>query len=161
MIEIFKFYQHNLLLWGTMGILKIVFGLVLLDTSSCWADQNLCSTDINLKSLGWVVHSSSNFKPISRRVLAKFSEEGADYVYDTRFVIYCSLCNRIMKFESYDRLATPHDEMYGDIVFITDIESDELIGLRWYDGQTNHVVFNHGYQCCVTSRIPRVMNCLF
>jgi hypothetical protein len=144
-----------------MVILKIVFVLVLLDASSCWADQDLSSADITLTSLGWVVHSSSDFKHISRQVLAKFSEERADRVYDTRFVIYCSICYRLVNFESYDSLSTPRDEMYGDIVFITDPVSDELIGLRWYDGQTNHVVFDDGRQCCVTDRIPRAKNCLF
>lgn len=142
-------------------LFPIVFVLVLFGANSFWADQVICSTTIALTSRGWVIHSSSDFMPISQQVLAKYLERKTDYVYDTGGFIYSFEVARIIKFESYDRLATPHDEMYGDIVLITVPESGELIELRWYDGQTKHVVFDDEYQCCVTNLIPLVENSLF
>ena len=99
--------------------------------------------------------------PVTQQVKTRYVAGKADYVYDTGGYIFSPAAGRIVKYEAYDRLSTPRNTMYGDIVFITDSESGDLLELRWFDGQKKHVVFNDKLQRGVTELIPPVKNSLY
>ncbi|MBW1799891.1 MAG: hypothetical protein JRJ85_04095 [Deltaproteobacteria bacterium] len=135
--------------------------LVLMFSVRCWADENVDSAANTLVKRGWVVHETKDFVRFSRQIMAQYVDSKADYVYDTGGFFFSPTAGRIVKYESYDRLATPRNKMYGDIVFITDTESSELIELRWFDGVIKHVIFNSAFQHGVTDLIPPVKNSLY
>ena len=142
-------------------ILFLVIVMVLVGSIHCWADENVKSTADALITRGWVVHESKDFVPVTRQAMTRYIAGKADYVYDTGGFFFSPAAGRIVKYEAYDRLATPRNTMYGDIVFITDSESGELLELRWFDGHMKHVVFNDTLQHGVTDLIPPVINSLY
>jgi hypothetical protein len=139
----------------------LVIVMVSVVTINCWAGENTSSTASALMARGWMVHEPKDFVPITQKVGFLSAEGKADYVYDTGGFFYSSVAGRIVKYEAFDKLATPQNKMYGDIVFITDPESGDLLELRWFDGDMKHVVFNNKLLRGVTELIPPVTNSLY
>ncbi len=143
------------------AVVFLVTVLVLVSSIPCRAEEDSSTTAGYLIVQGWEVHESRNFASVSQRVLADCAEEKDQYVYDTGGFLFSRAAGRIVRYDVYDRLTTPHREMYGDIVFLTDPENGELLELRWFDGEKRHLIFNGERQKRVTGLVPIVINSLF
>jgi len=142
-------------------VILILTGQIFVLFDISLADENNCATDCALLDKGWAVHSSKKFSLISREIIIKFRKNRNNYVHDTDGYISSPHSKKTFKYVTYDNEETPQLEMYGDIFFLTDPETGQLIELRWYDGRKRHVIYNCECQSCAFDIVPMVKNCLF
>lgn len=143
-----------------LGSIAVFVAAVILSFLTVQASAE-CRSDQQLNNAGWVIHSSHQFKSLSQKIAAQFEAQGNDYIFDVESNFFSSVASKMARMQSFDRVSTPQNIMYGDIVFIRDVHSENLIELRWFDGKSKHVVFDGSQQTCVTNLMPYAVNALF
>jgi hypothetical protein len=120
-----------------------------------------CTSDQALAEAGWVIHGTHEFQRIQSQLQVDLNKNAADFVNDMSSNMMSEASQRPIQVNSYDRLSTPQEIMYGDILMIVDLDSGRNSELRWFDGQSKHVVYNSEFQSCATNFIPMASNALF
>ncbi len=138
----------------------LILAISLMLSTSVYASRSAC-VDKNLINLNWSVERGANLEGASSKLLELVHKNPKQYVDKKSFKMYSSIARRWVELVTIDFLPTPHDEMFGDILWIHDLETKELAEIRWYkDGQV-YVKYNSEYQICATNLVPFVDNSLY
>lgn len=146
-----------------------------------------CETDAALVDNGFQIHEAARFEHMAGEVLARFSKRGDELVYDTWGPIrslYGPDPEASLKLYSYDDVATPQSERYGDVVLIFAFDPEghdrpddlpwtrvasrtpqprvnRLIEVRWWENGARHAAYDASRVRCASHSIPMAFNTLF
>lgn len=124
--------------------------------TSLWAAEP-CQSSKNLINAGFVQHDSSEFTTIHKRLQNALS--GQSIRTDLDLIFGSIHLEKPVHFQSWDDLNTPDLEMYGDIVFYSDIDSGNTFEIRWYEMGKKHFVISSSQ--CSCDDVPLADNALF
>jgi hypothetical protein len=117
--------------------------------------------DALLTEKGWKVKGSININPTSNWLKSLLEDFPQDFSAAATFKMYSTSAQNWVELTLIDNFTTPQSEMYGDILWIRDLLTKDLIELRWYDGQKVSVLYAKNYQTCATNLVPFVDNSLY
>lgn len=117
----------------------------------------VCQKEISLKQLGWVIHEESEFTEVYSRLETRRMEP--DMIDDLDLDFDSDTLEKTVHFRSWDSLTTYDLEMYGDLVYYSDLETKKVFEIRWYESGTKHMV-RQGIKCTCDD-IPLAENALF
>lgn len=135
---------------------KIIFLISILNGFS-HASTN-CPSSSELVARDWVQHDSSEFSETYLRLTHKISDDLSSFKRDLSTDFDSPYLGKRIHFESWDDVRTPDLEMFGDIVFYFDKQSQEPIEIRWYENNKKHFVTSGNCSCDET---PLAENALF
>lgn len=139
-----------------MGLLVLLW----LTSDHVMGSEMRCS-DQDLKELGWAVRSSSRVQATSERLWNLTQESPDVYGDEAVYKMYSTVARNWVELVSVDSTLTPSDEMLGDILWIRDLDSQEVVEVRWYEGGRVKVQYDLDYQPCATNAVPMVTNSLY
>ncbi len=156
-------FDNNRTLINLMGAgmqLKII-GMIVVSFYSLFSFGQLRCPDTDLSKKGWDIKQVSNLDTMSEKLKKPIISHPAEYSVEGTYKMYSTIARTWVELHSVDSLATPKNEMFGDMLWISDLQTGELIELRWYEAQKVHVAYNPDYQSCATHLIPIADNSLF
>ncbi|WP_127717377.1 hypothetical protein [Halobacteriovorax sp. HLS] len=118
-----------------------------------------CSNEA-LSEIGFKIESTK-FHSNTKKVLNWLSHDEDFFVDDIETKFFSTQYGGYVQFNSYDHLSTPQMEMYGDIVVIRALSSDEVLEVRWYKNGIKHISYNAKKQGCASDLVPYADNALF
>lgn len=130
-------------------------------SSIALAEKIECVSNQALERAGWVVHAESQLSTHVKHAQSDMLHNAEDFIHDMSSRMMSHASHRPVQIDSYDRLSTPQDVMYGDILVVTDLKTNRVSELRWFDGKIKHVVYNSEFQECAMPMIPLAYNALF
>ncbi len=125
---------------------------------SAWSGE---CVNAELVAKGFKFSNKKSFSTISKNINKWFNNSNNEFEADYESPMYSTSYKGYVTVTAFDNLVTPQDEMYGDIVFIKDRFSNELIEVRWYQNSMKLIAFNKELQSCPTEVVPLVENALF
>lgn len=137
---------------------SVLFSFVALFTLNLSAADNVCKTNQGLVELGWIQHDESEFAHIYSKLSERVSQN-PNIEFDMETVFPSRSLMKPVHMISYDDLTTDRMEMYGDILFYSDANTEEVIEMRWYEGSKKHFVTSS--LPCSSDTIPQADNALF
>lgn len=114
-----------------------------------------------LEKEGFNIHPGRTFKKDVKFLETWIKLDAHQFILDVSARYYSTQYNGYVKMVSLDFIPTRQSEMFGDVVFIKDLESGETLEVRWYDNKSKHISYNRKRQSCASSLIPMVDNALF
>ena len=142
-----------------MKVLVSIFTLVqVLTAGSALA---ACRSTSSLEKGNWKIHSSSRFQELSSEVVEKFQANQQQYQRNMQTRLYSRNARRPILVSSFDNHLTPKDQMFGDVLFIEDLNTGDLIEIRWFADGRRQLVFNSEAQPCPANWIPWTANSLY
>lgn len=136
--------------------MKNLLFAVLISSSSLFA-ADTCQSSKNLVNAGFIQHDSAEFSSIHKRLQNKIT--GQTIRTDLDLVFGSIYLEKPVHFQSWDDLQTPDLEMYGDIVFYSEIETNKTFEIRWYEMGKKHFVISNSQ--CSCDDVPLADNALF
>ena len=133
-----------------MAICALVFGFNTFAT---------CSNEA-LSELGFKVETAK-FTKNSAKILKWLANDQEQFVDDIETKFFSTQYGAYVQFNSYDHLSTPQMEMFGDIVVIRDLNSNEVLEVRWYKNSVKYISYNSNKQNCASDLVPYADNALF
>lgn len=140
--------------------MKLVLGIFLLVSAgvSQANEQEMlqCESAIALERVGFV--EKGHFKSTVEKLLKK-TKNTQQFVDEMDQKFFHSLEKRWARLLSKDSLLTATEEMAGDVVFISDLKTDEIMEVRWYEN--GHRMFAVKSGVCPAKLIPMAENSLY
>lgn len=133
------------------------FFLIILLLSIQSNAQQICDNQALIAN-GWVQHSSTEFAQVAE--MMQKETQNSNWVKDIETVFFSGHLEKFVSFKSLDNLATYDLEMFGDVAFYSDIETGDLIEVRWYQDGKKHFVLRKDLLCTV-DELPLAENTLF
>ena len=118
--------------------------------------QQICDNQA-LTDSGWSQHPTEEFSSIAAKLELETKNPG--WVGDMETVFFSGSLEKFVSFKSLDNLATPDMEMFGDVAYYSDNESEALLEIRWYENGLKHFVLRKDIPCTLDS-IPLAENAL-
>ncbi len=127
-----------------------------------------CQTNRNLVAMGFAEHPTSEFNKLAQDIYLKVIYDSINFKLDLKKSEEVPEIGRNIELESWDDQRTETLEMYGDIVFIRDPITRQLIEIRWYENGVKHFSVDTnikhpivGVSTCAMPYYPFVTNALF
>lgn len=136
--------------------MKIFFVTILFVSLQVGAQQ-ICHNQ-TLNSLGWIQHPAHEFAQIID--LLETETQNSGWVKDIETHFFSGHLEKIVSFKSLDNLATDDLEMFGDVAYYSDFETQEILEIRWYEHGKKHFVLRQDLLCTVDD-VPLAENTLF
>lgn len=136
---------------------KFILIYLLIFTCAISFAKTNCS-DNDLVASGWVKHSSDQLTDIIGKLSKNISSPSWKDDLETNF--FSGSLEKFVHFQSWDNLDTNDLEMFGDVVFYSDIDSGKILEARWYENEQKHFVVSSSLACSV-DEVPLAENALF
>ncbi len=139
---------------------------VLIFSTTVFAQVKACTTDSAYKNTGWEVVYPKDFDAfyaVFEKVLKAEIQSGElvddlDSILSTTSSVQAG-SSLYMRAQTWDRLSTPRDEMYGDLaVFTNKFAPEEVLEVRWYTNSKKFVAVNSKHLRCVSVIVPYAVN---
>ena len=142
--------------------MKIIMSLVVftLLSSSAFARRTYCP-DETMQRIGFTVYPTQDFSKYEKKVMRWLERSSKDFEMEMSSKIWSHVSKSWIEVFSYDNIKSPSMEMLGDVFIIRDLDTQEIVEVRWYENSTKKLVYNQDYQRCSTDLIPIVENALF
>jgi hypothetical protein len=116
--------------------------------------------DSDLEKRGFEIESENFFKN-AKKVITWLEKDQSNFVDDVETRFFSTQYNGYVLFNSYDHLATDTMEMFGDAIIIRDLNSFEVIEVRWYENGQKKISYNAEVQSCASNLVPIADNALY
>lgn len=136
--------------------MKTFFVSILLFSMHAGAQQN-CNNQTLING-GWLQHPSHEFPQIIASMETETQNPG--WVKDIETHFFSGHLEKMISFKSLDNLATDDLEMFGDVAYYSDFETQEILEIRWYENGRKHFVLRQDLLCTVDDA-PLAENTLF
>ncbi|PIK13586.1 hypothetical protein [Halobacteriovorax sp. JY17] len=115
----------------------------------------------SLKKIGFGFASKKEFSVIENNVKKWVQDNEQDFILDYESRMFSSVYGKFVLVTSLDNIQTSEDEMFGDVVFIRDLNSGKILEIRWFQHGLKLVAFDRKMQSCPTAVVPLAENTLF
>jgi nucleoside diphosphate kinase len=140
--------------------MKMFSTLFLLVSIFTFSNTAFACADSVLENKGFEIHNSEMFEEKTKEIINWYENNMDTFSTDLNGKVWSTELNGFVHIKTFDNSMTPQSEMFGDIMFVTELFSGELVEMRWYKNSKKNIIYNSSIQSCATNVVPYAVNAL-